>query len=397
VFLSLALAAALVALYLAPFWARRLTVAQDQAAADAAYLKRQAELKADAEAADARLATLDLRFSLVSLGFRDVARKVAPVVVHIGNEIEVEAAIPEHTFYEVDTDKQYLERAEGSGLLVKRGYVLTNEHVIQKAQRLRITFASGRSVTVEPEKVAADKATDLAVIHLPEPPDAKIGPDYEMAAEFADSDSDVQVGDWVLAAGSPFGLRQSMTAGIISAKGRVELHILDQVELLQTDAAINPGNSGGPLFDLRGRVAGVSVAIATEHGRNEGVAFAIPSNTVQEIFHDLVEKGEVVRGFLGIAMQEIPPGLERRLGVEQTGGVIVYCVEPGSPADQAGLRKGDVVIRYHGEALGTSNPLSQLRRRIAHTPPEKSVAIEVLRHGRPVTLEATPIRRPSTL
>jgi serine protease Do len=305
---GLALTVGLFVLPRIPEWAVHWRQLEDQAAADAAYLRRQAELKAEAEAADQRLAKLDQRFHLVSLGFREVARKVTPLVVHIGNEVEVPEPIAGRTFYDFQTNHHYLERSEGSGLIIKPGYILTNEHVVQNAQRLRITFASGRWILAKPDQVAPDKLTDLAVIRLPENPEPIYRNDYNVSAEFADSDKDVQVGDWVLAAGSPFGLRQTLTAGIISAKGRVELRILDQVELLQTDAAINPGNSGGPLFDQRGRVVGVNVAIASMKGGNEGVGFAIPSNTIQEIFEALSTKGEVVRGFLGILMQELPPG-----------------------------------------------------------------------------------------
>src|SRR5262249_41252214 len=172
------------------------------------------------------------------------------------------------------------------------------------------------------------------------------------------------------------GLKQTVTAGIISAKGRVELGILDHVELIQTDAAINPGNSGGPLFDLRGRVVGVNVAIASETGRSQGVGFAIPSNAVKDVVEQLRDKGEVGRGFLGIVLQEVPPGLERRLGVAETGGVIVGRVGPGSPAEHAGLRKGDLVVRYNGEPVGTTNAVGQLRHRIARTPPETTVPVE---------------------
>ncbi len=391
------LGAGLVALYLAPEWTVRWRRIDDQAAADAAYLKRQAELKAEAEAAGSRLAALDQRVHLVSLGFREVARKVAPVVVHIGNEVEIPEAVPGRTFYDFENRRYYLERAEGSGILVKPGYVLTNEHVVKKAERLRVTFASGRWLMAAPQMVSVDHLTDLAVIRLPTQVAAAFKPDYAVLAEFADSDKDVQVGDWVLAAGSPFGLRQTLTAGILSAKGRVELGILDQVELLQTDAPINPGNSGGPLFDQFGRVAGINVAIATEHGRSEGVAFAIPSNTVREIFDQLVEKGEVVRGFLGILMQELPPGQEQRLAVSDTGGVIVLRVEPGSPADRAGLHKGDVILRYDGEPVGTANALNQLRRRIAATDPDSSVPVEILRDGQRLTKKVTVIKRPQKL
>jgi serine protease Do len=185
-----------------------------------------------------------------------------------------------------------------------------------------------------------------------------------------------------------------VTAGIVSAKGRVELRILDQVELIQTDAAINPGNSGGPLIDLRGRVIGINVAIASRTGDNQGVAFAIPSNAAKEVIEQLLEKGEVVRGFLGVAMQELPPGLDRQLGVEGTGGVIVTQVVPRSPADEAGIRKGDLVVRYNKEPVGSVNPVAQLRHRIARTPPDTAVPIEIVRDLERKSMEVTITRRP---
>jgi serine protease Do len=172
------------------------------------------------------------------------------------------------------------------------------------------------------------------------------------------------------------------------------LRILDQVELLQTDAAINPGNSGGPLFDQRGRIVGINVAIASEKGRNEGVAFAIPSNTAQDIFEQLVAKGEVVRGFLGVLMQEVPPGWENRLGVRDTGGVVISKVEANTPAGQAGLRKGDVIVRYNEEPVGTTNAVSQLRQRIARTPPDTTVPMEIIRGNRHMNLDVTIMKRP---
>jgi len=164
-------------------------------------LKRQAELKADAEYADHRLQELDRRIHFVSLGFREVAKKVAPIVVNIRNEVEVKDA-DDHSFFDFETRRSYVEQSEGSGILVKPGYVLTNNHVVRNAQRLRVIFASGSWVMVKPDAVASDDLTDLAVLRLPENDEASRS--FQVTAEFADSDKDVQVGDWTLAVGSPF-------------------------------------------------------------------------------------------------------------------------------------------------------------------------------------------------
>jgi S1-C subfamily serine protease len=397
VMLTAMLGLGLLTLYLAPVWAERWRAASDQAAADAVYLRRQAELRAESEAADQRLENLDRRFHLVSLGFRDVARKVAPVVVHIGSETEVTGDNAEDGFFDFERNRRYVERSEGSGMVVKPGIVLTNRHVVDKTQRLRVTFASGRWVLAKPQSVSSDISTDLAIIRLPEDPGPAFKPDYAVAAEFADSDRDVQVGDWVLAAGSPFGLRQSVTAGIISAKGRVELPMVDFVELIQTDAAINPGNSGGPLFDLRGKVVGINVAIASEHGRSEGVGFAIPSNAAREVLEQLLENGEVVRGYLGIQMQEVPDGMGDRLGLAETGAVVVAGVKSGSPAALAGIRPGDLIIGLDGEPLGTVNAVRRFRQRIAKVAPDQHVSILVFRHGERHTCDAVIGKRPSEL
>jgi S1-C subfamily serine protease len=383
-----------VAILLTPEVMLRWWSMRARADADATYLRRQAELRAEAEAADARLGQLDERFRLVSLGFREVAQKVAPCVVNVTNEAEVAEPSRQRFFYDYKNRRTYEEKAEGSGVIVRPGVVLTNDHVVKGAQRLRVTFASGEWVTIEPTSVAADPLTDLAVIRLPA---AKAGSSLEQAqasvASFADSDRDAQVGDWVLASGSPFGLQQTVTAGILSAKGRVELGILDQVELLQTDAAINPGNSGGPLFDQQGRVLGINVAIASKNGVNQGVGFAIPANTAKAIVEELLEHGEVVRGFLGIGLQEIPKDLESRVGAAETGGVLVSLVRTGSPADIAGLRSGDIILRFEGEPVGSRNAVNRLRQHIARTAPQTTVPVEVLRGKRRVMLDVTVTKR----
>lgn len=391
---SLIVFVGVIAVLLTPEVALRWWQIRARAEADATYLRRQAELRAEAEAADARLAALDDRFRLVSLGFREVAQKVAPSVVTITNEVEVAESGRQRFFYDYKNRRTYEERAEGSGVIVRPGVVLTNDHVVKGAQRLRVTFASGEWVTVEPSSVASDALTDLAVLRVaPAAEGSSLQQAQAAVAIFADSERDAQVGDWVLASGSPFGLQQTMTAGILSAKGRVELGILDQVELLQTDAAINPGNSGGPLFDQHGRVVGINVAIASKNGNNQGVGFAIPANTANAIVDELLDKGEVVRGFLGIGLQEIPKDLEARVGAAETGGVLVSVVRTGSPADQAGIRAGDIVVRFADEVVGAKNAVSRLRQRIARTAPQTTVTLEVLRGKRLVMLEATVVKR----
>jgi S1-C subfamily serine protease len=396
-FLSVVLLAAYAASVLLVRW----HLAEGQALAEAAYMKRKAELKAEAEAADQRLDLLDRRTHLVSLGFRETVRKVTPAVVNVGNLRAPRAAdatplLKPHLHLDPRDGKHYLQVGTGSGLLVKAGYVLTNEHVVKGAQRLLVTFASGRSVGVPVERVATDPLTDLAVIHLPEDLPAGLREDADVTAAFANSDRDIERGDLVLALGSPLGLKQTVTHGIISAKGRL-LSMLDTVELLQTDAPINPGNSGGPLFDQYGRVVGINVAIASETGGNQGIGFVIPSNTARAIFDMLAGQGEVVRGFIGAALEEVPAEQARRLGLGDGGGVLVSRVVPGFPAEQAGLQPGDVVFRYNGEPISADHPGRHLRQRILESPVGRRVSVEVRRQGERHTLTIEIGRRPAKM
>ncbi len=399
----------LLAFYAGPWLFLRWRIAQAQADADAIYMKRAAELKAEAESADKHLAVLDDKLKLVSLGFREVARKVAPSVVNVVNEFE----IPERrvnsfalrpTFYDPRVRAHFAQAGVGAGLLLRPGYVLTNFHVIRKdlptsvpkttKVRLRVTFANDDWVTVDArEDVASDELTDLAVLKLPREGDHSRRP-FEFPAVFADSDKDVQVGDWALAVGSPLGLRQSVTAGIISAKGRL-LSQFDLTDMLQTDAAINPGNSGGPLFDQLGRVVGINTAIASESGRNEGIGFAIPSNAAREISELLIEKGEVVRGFVGVEMRDLTDKDIAELGVDETGGVLVTRTVQGLPAAEAGIRVGDVVTRFAGKAVGYRHAMRQLRNWILVTTPGTAVPVEIMRGGEHQTVTITVTKRPN--
>ena len=375
-----------VALFIGPYLLSHWRKAEAESEAEATYLKRRAELKAEAEAADERLATLDKRVHLVSLGFREVARKIAPLVVNVANYREPrqgeDGFLSRKTvFQDPDTQHKYIQSGVGSGLLIKPGLVLTNHHVVKNAQRLRITFASGRSLGEDADAVVADPVTDLAIIRLQPQHPEKFKDDMNVTTVFADSDKDVQVGDWALAVGSPLGLRQTITQGVISAKGRL-LTMLDLVELLQTDAAINPGNSGGPLFDQYGRVMGINVAIASDNGANQGIGFAIPSNTVKKIFEQLDAHGEVVRGYFGVLLDETSSKQSETLGLKDAGGVRITQVVPGEAADKAGLKVGDVIVAYQGHTLPAHLPMRLLRQWILETAPDTQATLEILRSGR---------------
>ncbi len=392
----------LAAVFVYPMLLARWRMVEGRAEAEAAYLKRRAELKAEAEAASQMLATLDKRVSLVSLGFREVVRKVTPNVVNVTSYRELRpddpaAKRPAAVYIDPHTERHYRQLGVGSGILVRPGEILTNHHVIRGTDRLRITFASGQSFTLDTDKhVLADAVTDLAVIRMPKDLPCGLCEDVNVTTEFADSDRDVHRGDLVLALGSPLGLKQTVTHGIISAKGRL-LDRITLVELLQTDAAINPGNSGGPLFDQYGRVAGINVAIASDNGVNQGIGFAIPSNTAKKVFEQLVEKGEVVRGYIGVALGELKAERAEALGLTRSGGVLIAEVMPDQPAGRAGMRAGDVIVRYNREALGVVNPSRQLRQWILETEVGRSVPVEVLRDGRRQTLHVRVGKRPSDL
>ena len=369
-------------LYAVPYLLYHWRLLDAQADAESTYLKRRAELKADAEHADQRLDLLDKRVHLTSLGFREVVRKVTPNVVNVGNFREPKVAeLPmiakKGLIFDAQNDRKYIQIGVGSGLVIKPGVILTNNHVVKGAQRLRITFASGQSIGIDPSAVVGDAITDLAVIRLPENLPAGVKEDAQHVVEFADSDKDVQVGDFALAVGSPLGLKQTVTQGVISAKGRL-LNMLDLVELLQTDAAINPGNSGGPLFDQYGRVVGINVAIASDNGGNQGIGFAIPSNTAKKIAEQLLAGGEVPRGYLGIAMEELAGPQAKALKLDE-GGILVKAVVPGEAANKAGIQAGDIILRVNKDSLNRWQPIRHFRQLVVDLAPGSEVTLEILR------------------
>jgi S1-C subfamily serine protease len=387
-------------IYAIPYLLYHWRIMEAHAEAESFYMKRRAELKAEAEHADARLDLLDKRVHFTSLGFREVVRKVTPNVVNVVNyrepkKEELAKFGKKSLVFDPDNDKKYLQAGVGSGVIIKPGVILTNNHVVKGAQRLRISFASGQSIGVDADAVVIDAITDLAVIRLPDDLPAVLKEEAQQSAVFADSDKDVQVGDWALAIGSPLGLKQTVTQGVISAKGRL-LGMLDMVELLQTDAAINPGNSGGPLFDQFGRVAGINVAIASDNGLNQGIGFAIPSNTAKKIADLLLTKGEVPRGYLGVRMDELPAPQAKLLKLDE-GGVIVKHVEEGEAGDKAGLKEGDIIVRVNKDALSRLQPIRHFRQLVVDLAPGAAATLEVVRGNERMPIAVTMGKRPAGL
>jgi S1-C subfamily serine protease len=245
-----------------------------------------------------------------------------------------------------------------------------------------VSFPSGRSVGVDIEAAVGDERTDLAVIRLPEKLTAGLQDEVNNSVDFADSDK-VQVGEWVLAMGSPLGLRHTVSHGIISAKGRLVLKRSskladDAMEALQTDAPIFPGNSGGPLFDQMGRVVGVNAMIATETGGNQGIGFAIPSNTAKRVAEHLLVKGEVPRALLGVYMKELYAQDAKKLKIDG-GGIVITKIEKGGAAEKAGIKVGDVIIRINKDAIQSHLPTSHLRQILGELDPGAEVIVEVVR------------------
>ena len=273
------------------------------------------------------------------------------------------------------------QRGLGSGVIVSAdGYILTNHHVVKDASEIRVALADGREFPAT--VVGTDPRTDLAVI--------RIKADGLPAVTFADS-GQVAVGDVVLAVGNPFGIGQTVTQGIVSAKDRVTGGAQDE-DYLQTDAAINPGNSGGALVDVEGRLVGINTAILSHGGGGfQGVGFAVPSNLAQWVMNSLVKTGRVERGFLGVSIQNVTPDLVKAFKLDRVNGALVADVTPGSPAEQAGLKGGDVIREFNGQPVKDA---SQFKLQVAETAPGTKATIGVLRDGQNKTLDLTLAQQP---
>ncbi len=268
----------------------------------------------------------------------------------------------------------------GSGVIVDaRGYILTNNHVVQGADSLTVVLQDDRELAAE--VVGTDPKTDIAVIKV------KLdGKDAPVLQPIALGNSDqLEVGEWVMAIGSPFGLKQTVSAGIVSAIGRGHMGITDYEDFIQTDAAVNPGNSGGPLVDLDGRVVGINTAIASRSGGSQGVGFAIPVNMAKAVMSQLIDHGSVVRGYLGVFIADLSPELSKSFNYPGKGGVLVQDVGNGSPGAKAGLHAGDIIVERDGKPVAE---VSSFRNGIAATAPGTNVALAVFRDGKRIALTA---------
>lgn len=267
------------------------------------------------------------------------------------------------------------QRGMGSGMIIdKEGRILTNFHVVRDVDEIKVQLADKRSFAAE--IVSSDPPSDVAVIRIK----GHVPSDLP-TVELGNSDA-LEVGHLVMAIGAPFGYVQTVTTGVISAKGRSGIGINTYEDFLQTDAAINPGNSGGPLVNMRGQVVGINSAIATRIGQFAGVGFAIPINMVKTILPTLMKGDKVTRGLLGVVIQEVTSDLAKQFGVTEEKGALVSQVNKGSPAEKAGIKPGDVIVRYDGK---TVHDTTHLRNMVAVTAPGKDVKVDVIRDGKPQT------------
>jgi serine protease Do len=329
--------------------------------------------------------------------FAKVAERVKPTVVSItATHIETFQAAPQEFFFGDPFEEFFREfhgaprrqgpaprpfqrkqQGMGSGVVVDpRGYILTNEHVVRGADELTVTFQFPEERKYAGKVVGADPRSDLAVI--------KIEPKGSLTyAALGDSDK-TRVGDWAIAVGSPFGLEQTVTVGVISAvRQSLSIEGVNYSGLIQTDAAINRGNSGGPLVNIRGEVIGVNTAIYAPTGVFAGIGFAIPANRVKDIMDQLIEKGRVVRGWMGVEILSVNEVIARQFGLSKAEGVMINHVLPGGPADKAGLKRGDVIVSFAGKKTPTRDILVDI---VGRTPPKTTVRVGLIREGKTLEL-----------
>jgi serine protease Do len=320
---------------------------------------------------------------LRQLSFADLVEKVSPAVVSIRTSREVTndafSDLPEELerllpglrdrFGGLDEGSRRRATGEGSGFFVDdNGHIVTNNHVIEGADEITVVLNTGEEVMAE--LVGTDPETDLAVL--------KVKPNKEQRYVTFDPNADIRVGDFVLAVGNPFGLGGTVTSGIVSAIGgdRREQQYAD---FIQIDASINRGNSGGPTFDVNGNVIGVNTAIISPTGVNAGIGLAIPAEVASDVVRQIIDKGQVTRGFLGVSVRDPEQQILEAVGLEGRSGALVANVTDGSPAEEAGLQAGDIILELNGDQINSSTDLT---RRVGNLPPGEKVRVKAFREGR---------------
>jgi serine protease Do len=331
-------------------------------------------------------------------GFIQVAKKVIPTVVFIEVEKTTEGGQPfspfnfndpfdlfndeffdrffGHRFPHRQRPRKYQQMGWGSGFVFSdKGCILTNHHVVGDADKITVKLSDGRQF--QAELIGSDPMSDVAIIKIEGGRNLPVLP-------LGDSD-ELEVGEWVMAVGNPFGLSHTLTVGVVSAKGRTSVGISDYEDFIQTDAAINPGNSGGPLISMEGKAVGINSAIFTRSGGYMGIGFAIPINMVKAIKDQLIAEGRVSRGYLGVSIQNITAELKESFDLKASAGVLINDVTKDSPADKAGLKRGDVLAEFNGRKIENTG---QLRNLVALTNPGTRVDMTVIRNGKKIELSA---------
>jgi serine protease Do len=317
----------------------------------------------------------------------EIVAAVKPSVVNISSTSKVKGGTVQSPFSDdpffrrffgdkfgfSDKPREYKRSGLGSGVIVdRRGYILTNNHVIKGADEIKVKLSDNRDF--KGEVVGSDPKTDLAVV--------KINTDNLPVVQLGNSDA-LKAGETVLAIGNPFGLNQTVTSGIVSATGRANVGIADYEDFIQTDAAINPGNSGGALVNIKGELIGINTAIFSTTGGYQGIGFAIPSNMAKTVMESLIKSGKVVRGWLGIYLQPLTPDLAKQFGIADEKGILVGDVIEDSPAEKAGIQRGDIILEFNGRKV--EDPRS-LRNMVSATKPDDEASVKLIREGQQKTV-----------
>ncbi|HZC35766.1 MAG TPA: Do family serine endopeptidase, partial [Chthoniobacterales bacterium] len=306
-------------------------------------------------------------------------KRVSPSVVNIytSKTLRLDPAVREYLREMYGFDRVPSERRQqslGSGVIVSQdGYILTNNHVVEGAEEVKVALADEKTI-YDAKIVGTDPQTDIAVV--------KIIAEKLPAITFADS-GQIEVGDVTLAIGDPFGVGQTVTHGIVSARDRGGIGIAAYEDFIQTDASINPGNSGGALVDAEGRLLGINTAILSRTGGNQGIGFAVPVNLARYVMERIVVEGKVTRGYLGVKIQAVTSELAKKYNLSQPSGALIAEVTPGSPGERAGLKPGDVVTEFDGKSVTDSRHFQLM---VAEKPPGSQVSLKVIREGKEQTL-----------